>query len=182
MLLEATEKPIRVKLKNQPEILLKPGEPVDMPEASARQLLAKAAGKVRVVEALTTVRALVDPVRGTPHAERSSEEMGPSLRCATCRRERFWCATCSDHGQWVCGCTHLRLALQVRARPVTSPMLVLGQAVSWDSPLMGRLTGLYLGAIGRRQIEVLHPLTQQRAVIPTAWLLTEQEGDGEASR
>ena len=57
MLLEATDKPIRVKLQNQPELLLKPGEPVNIPTHAARQLLRKAGSKVRVSSPLPPLQS-----------------------------------------------------------------------------------------------------------------------------
>lgn len=49
MLLEATDRPIKVRLRDGREIVLRPGEPVEIEEARARWLLAKAGAKVRVL-------------------------------------------------------------------------------------------------------------------------------------
>lgn len=48
MLIEATGKPIRFRLRDGQEVLLKPGVPVALPEASARCFLEKAGAKVRL--------------------------------------------------------------------------------------------------------------------------------------
>ena len=48
MLIEAVEAPIRYKWP-EGEILLVPGQPVNLPEERARKLLAKAGNKVRLV-------------------------------------------------------------------------------------------------------------------------------------
>lgn len=49
MLLEATGKPIKYCLRDGREIVLRPGAPVNLPEAPARKLLERAPGKVRAV-------------------------------------------------------------------------------------------------------------------------------------
>lgn len=49
MLLEATGKPLRYKLRSGDEVLLEPGRPVDMPDGAARSLLKQAGERVRVV-------------------------------------------------------------------------------------------------------------------------------------
>ena len=54
------------------------------------------------------------------------------------------------------------------------PPLTAVQGVSWDSPLFGRLEGVFVEPVGRRQIRVHHPLTGQQAVIPASWLLHDE--------
>jgi hypothetical protein len=50
MLIEATEKPIRYRLRDGQELLLEPGKPVHLSDEAAQRLLKKAAGKVRISE------------------------------------------------------------------------------------------------------------------------------------
>jgi hypothetical protein len=50
MQLEATEKPIRYRLKTGEEVTLRPGVPTEIPDHAANQLLKKAPDKVRLVK------------------------------------------------------------------------------------------------------------------------------------
>lgn len=56
MLLEATEWPIRYRLRNGHEVTLQPGVPTDLPDQAARQLLSKAPDKVRRVDRVPTIQ------------------------------------------------------------------------------------------------------------------------------
>lgn len=61
MQLEATDKPIRYRLRSGEEIVLRPGIPSEVPDQAAQELLLKAAGKVRPVDRSTaevTIEAL----------------------------------------------------------------------------------------------------------------------------
>ena len=51
MLLEAVDSPIRYRLTDGREVRLVPGQPIVLPEDRALKLLAKANGRVRMVEA-----------------------------------------------------------------------------------------------------------------------------------
>ena len=53
MQLEATGRPIRYRLRSGIEILIRPGVPAEVPDPAARELLAKAPGKVRAVNQST---------------------------------------------------------------------------------------------------------------------------------
>lgn len=48
MQLEATHKPLRYRLRDGREILISPGQPVDLPDEAARKLLARAPDRVKV--------------------------------------------------------------------------------------------------------------------------------------
>ena len=48
MQLEAIGKPLRYRLKDDQELTLRPGQPVDVPDGAAQQLLRKAPTRVRV--------------------------------------------------------------------------------------------------------------------------------------
>jgi hypothetical protein len=50
VLIEAVEHRIRYRLRTGEEVHLQPGVPVELPDQAARQLLAKAVGKVRLVD------------------------------------------------------------------------------------------------------------------------------------
>jgi hypothetical protein len=50
MRIEATGKPIRYRLRSGQEIVLHPGVPTEIPDRSAKELLAKALGRVRLVD------------------------------------------------------------------------------------------------------------------------------------
>jgi hypothetical protein len=58
MLIEAVEQRVRYRLLNGHEVCLRPGVPMELPEPAARQLLKKAAGKVRVVQDNTIDHAI----------------------------------------------------------------------------------------------------------------------------
>lgn len=65
MLIEATQQPIRYRLKSGVEVLLPPGVPTELPDEAARQLVKKAGSKVRVVERADTI--LIESA--TPHLQ-----------------------------------------------------------------------------------------------------------------
>lgn len=48
MQLEAIEKPLRYRLRDGREILISPGQPVDLPDEAAQKLLARAPDRVKV--------------------------------------------------------------------------------------------------------------------------------------
>jgi hypothetical protein len=49
---------------------------------------------------------------------------------------------------------------------------VVGQTVTWDSPLFGLLSAVVLSA-SDQSVTVFHPLSEQEAVIPKRWLRPE---------
>ena len=51
---------------------------------------------------------------------------------------------------------------------------LLGQVIQWDSPLFGLLSGLVQDDYGDRVV-ILHPLTEQVATIPKAWVRRQHE-------
>jgi hypothetical protein len=55
MLLEATNKPIKYRLKTGEEVTLRPGIPMELPDQAATQLLKKAPDKVRRVDPLSSI-------------------------------------------------------------------------------------------------------------------------------
>lgn len=54
MQLEATQKPLRYRLRDGREILISPGQPVDLPDEAARKLLARAPDRVKVAASVRT--------------------------------------------------------------------------------------------------------------------------------
>ena len=58
MLIEAVQRKIRYRLRDGHEVSLRPGIPMDLPDAAARLLLKKAAGYVRRVESSLPVAPL----------------------------------------------------------------------------------------------------------------------------
>src|SRR6185369_5700466 len=50
MLIEATEQPVRYRYRDGRELVFRPGSPIELPDAEAKRLLERAAGKVRRVE------------------------------------------------------------------------------------------------------------------------------------
>ena len=81
------ETPRRLLVRSQGHVIrLAPGCLVGLPERQARRLLEKCPD-VRQVD--------------------------PSAACPRCG-QRFWCAGCaSQHGAWVCACSHPVLALEL---------------------------------------------------------------------
>ena len=53
MHVEATVKPIRYRLRSGEEIVLRPGVPTEIPDASAPELLRKAGDQIRVASEVT---------------------------------------------------------------------------------------------------------------------------------
>jgi len=50
-----------------------------------------------------------------------------------------------------------------------SPAVTVGQMVMWNSPLFGVLQAVAL-AVADKSVTVFHPLTEQEATIPLAWI------------
>jgi len=67
MFVEAVARSIRYRLRSGEEVTLRPGVPTELPDAAARQLLTKASGKVRLVEApqVTLIYDLPAPPLGS---------------------------------------------------------------------------------------------------------------------
>lgn len=60
MLIEATKHPIRYTMRNGQEVRLVPGSPMEIPEAQARVLLAKAPDRVRLVPCPLTIGQTIE--------------------------------------------------------------------------------------------------------------------------
>jgi hypothetical protein len=87
MFVEAVARSIRYRLRSGEEVTLQPGVPTELPDAAARQLLTKACGKVRLVEA--------------PQATPTYDPLAPPLGSGwlVVYRDRDWvlCGGCDDH-------------------------------------------------------------------------------------
>jgi hypothetical protein len=62
MLLEATNKSIKYRLRDGREVLLKPGLPIEVPDDAARYLLDKAPGRVQIASSHSQIAH--EPVQG----------------------------------------------------------------------------------------------------------------------
>lgn len=135
-------------------ITLDQGILVEVPDPVAEKLLRQAGGEIKACTPDDLTDVIQEP-----------------LPCSICQQARFWCPTCPEPGQWVCGCDHPIAAKDLASEPAHPLTAHPGEPITWNSPLFGALTGVFLGRVGRRQIRVHHPLTGQAAVIPMAWLV-----------
>ena len=97
MLIEATDKPIRYRLKTGEEVTLHPGVPTELPDVAAQRLIVKAAGKVRPVNPDPPI--MIDPagpIARPVYWERGTGEIfGPATVTHLAKTnagpsERFW--------------------------------------------------------------------------------------------
>ncbi len=160
-------------------IRLGSGQSFALPHEEAQSLLEKAPHKVRIVHSGEVGRGKAEPAmkpEGSPlpTTEELADPASQPAPCQLCRETHFWCATCPPNGHWVCSCDHPRMAISMRQGKAMPEGLTPGQPVSWDSPLFGVLSGVYLRSVGRYQVAVRHPLAEREAVIPAAWLVTTE--------